>query len=158
MTIGAGEHVFLDTNVLLCASDRSRQQHSDALKLISMAPAGGIHLFVSGQILREYLVVATRPMDQNGLGMTPREALDNIERIAERTGIIDENRQVAKRLRKLVSQYALHGKRMHDANVVATMTSRGIETLVTENRRDFDGIDQIQIMDIAQATSTIRQP
>ncbi|WP_376693775.1 type II toxin-antitoxin system VapC family toxin [Wenzhouxiangella sp. EGI_FJ10409] len=155
MTIQAGDRIFLDTNVLLCASDSSRKQHATALELISEASASGIQLFVSGQVLREYLVVATQPISQNGLGMTPEEALGNVEQIKNRTGLAEEGRDVTERLGQLVSRHGLRGKRIHDAGIAATMASAGIEILVSENRSDFEGIEFIRILDIARAASEV---
>lgn len=155
MTIKAGEHVFLDTNVLLCASDASRDQHIHALRLLSEAGESGFHLLISGQILREYLVVATRPIGLNGLGMTSDEALRNIEQVKHRTGLIEETAQTAERLQSLVRRHTLQGKRIHDANVVATMACRGIKILITGNRRDFEGVDSIRIFDIEQAVAEL---
>lgn len=40
-----------------------------------MWPASGSVLYTSGQILREYLVVATRPVHHNGLGLARPDAV-----------------------------------------------------------------------------------
>ena len=40
--------------------------------LLGESSLHGWHLAASGQILREYLVVATRPLDANGLGLHVR--------------------------------------------------------------------------------------
>ena len=58
----AGEILFADTNVFLSATDRSREHHAEARELLQAAGAGKAVLAVSGQIIREYLVVATRPV------------------------------------------------------------------------------------------------
>ena len=55
----AGEILFVDTNVLLTATDELRPHHQAAQRLIAESGARGVHLAVSGQILREYLVDAT---------------------------------------------------------------------------------------------------
>ena len=63
MTIKAGETAFVDTNVLLCATNRSRPHHDEARVLSRAAcEAGSLALSV-----REYLVVATRPSKPTGL-------------------------------------------------------------------------------------------
>ena len=69
MVPAAGDILFVDTNVLLTATDESRPQHRDAGRLFGESGLHGLHLAASGQILREYLVVATRPPDTNGLGL-----------------------------------------------------------------------------------------
>ena len=60
----------------------------------------------------------------------------------------DENEEVARRLRQLALTYHLHGKRLHDANIVATMAAHGIRTLVTQNVTDFAPFDEIETMTV----------
>ena len=52
--------VFVDTNVLLSASDPQRALHHAALEILNDWPNQGQALATSSQVLREYLVVATR--------------------------------------------------------------------------------------------------
>ncbi|HXV63188.1 MAG TPA: PIN domain-containing protein [Vicinamibacteria bacterium] len=53
--------VLVDTNVLLSASTPARVEHGDALRILNQWPKEEFRLCTSGQILGEYLVVATRP-------------------------------------------------------------------------------------------------
>ncbi|MDR1214562.1 MAG: hypothetical protein LBK54_10865 [Propionibacteriaceae bacterium] len=57
-------NIFVDTNVFLAATDPHRQSHQAALTFLQ---EGEDTLFMSPQILREYLVVATRLSAVNGL-------------------------------------------------------------------------------------------
>jgi hypothetical protein len=84
MRIERGTKVFVDTNVLLEATDEGRRFHVEALNLFRNAAEDGVDLFLGTQVLREYLVVATRPIDNNGLGMTPELALDNVSRFQKK--------------------------------------------------------------------------
>ena len=145
MTIEAGEVVFADTNVLLCATDRSREHHEEARRLIRGAGPSGYHLALSGQVIREYLVVATRPVADNGLGLSTPEALHNVDQFSRPpTVFCDQPESVSVRLRELTAAHGLRGKRIHDANVVATMLVHGIRRLITENTRDFAVFDEIE--------------
>ena len=150
MTIKAGESAFVDTNVLLSATDRSRPRHSEARDLFRASREGGNTLALSGQIVREYLVVATRPAEVNGLGMNAADALRNISRIATRAIYCEETEAVSQRLRALIGTYSLCGKRIHDANVVATMAEHGIGWLITENKPDFEVFREIQTLDLGE--------
>lgn len=143
------ETLFVDTNVLLSATDESRACHRLARALIGQGGASGIHGATSGQILREYLVVATRPVGENGLGMSSVDALSNIEQFARRLALCDETESVSKRLRSLVRTHGLTGKSIHDANVVATMAAHGIRNLVTENPGDFDRYPEVMALELA---------
>lgn len=129
--------LFVDTNVLLTATDESRQLHSEALKLLSGIVDLGKRLAISGQMVREYLVVATRPVADNGLGLSAAQAEANVNEFSRRLEFYDETEAVSQRLRQLVTTHNLHGKRLHDANIVAAMVVHGICILLTQNGADF---------------------
>ncbi|MGH3246120.1 MAG: type II toxin-antitoxin system VapC family toxin [Trebonia sp.] len=130
------DRVMLDTNVLLAATDEGRTEHRDALMVINEW-AGAVTLCTSGQIMREYLAVATRPVERNGLGLKPAEALGNVRAIRERTAFLAEDATVADRLQRLLADVECGGKQVHDANVVATMLTHGVGMVVTMNIGDF---------------------
>ncbi len=129
--------VMLDTNVLLAATDEGRTEHDQALTIVNDWPARGVALYTSGQIVREYLAVATRPADMNGLGLPLADALANVHAFRGRTSLLAEDAKVSDRLLALLDDVECGGKQIHDANVVATMLVHGIDTIVTINTRDF---------------------
>lgn len=129
--------VMLDTNVLLAATDEGRAEHPDAQRILNVWPGAACTLYTSGQILREYLAVSTRPTGKNGLGMKTADALGNVRAIRERTTLLAENARVADRLLGLLDDVSCRGRQVHDANVVATMLAHGIEAVVTMNPDDF---------------------
>jgi predicted nucleic acid-binding protein len=131
------DRAMLDTNVLLAATDEGRAEHDQALKILNDWPAHGATLYTSGQIMREYLAVATRPTRQNGLGLTVADALANVRAFRGRTSLLAEDGKVADRLVSLLEQITCSGKQIHDANVVATMLVHGIDAVVTSNLNDF---------------------
>ena len=98
MATRAGERLFCDTNVLLSAVDRRRPLHSRAFRVLNEVPNQGVELCVSGQVLRECLVVSTRPVEANGLGLTLAAAVGNNRAFAERVTVLEETRGVASRL------------------------------------------------------------
>ena len=136
---------FVDTNVLLTASDADRFQHRACLSLLESGMAGEVSLFVSGQVFREYLVVATRPHKGNGLGMPITQALDNLAAIRQCIRILDENSSVVQRLARLIGKYEVRGKRIHDCNIAATMLEHGLKSLITLNPGDFEGIQELDL-------------
>lgn len=133
---------MLDTNVLLTATDEGKAEHADALRILNVWPGAACTLYTSGQILREYLAVATRPAGKNGLGMKTADALGNVRAIRERTTLLPENARVADQLLGLLDDVRCRGRQVHDANVVATMLAHGIEAVVTMNLDDFDRFGQ----------------
>lgn len=137
MATPAADRVVLDTNVLLAASDQGRREHTDAVEAINDWPAAGLVLYTNGQILREYLAVATRPVDRNGLGMARRDAVANVRALRARLNLLAEDVKVSDRLLQLLDGVDCVGKQVHDANIVATMLVHGVDTLVTINVEDF---------------------
>jgi predicted nucleic acid-binding protein len=137
MATSVADRAVLDTNILLAATDESREDHEDAIGAINVWPASGVVLYTSGQILREYLAVATRPVDHNGLGMTQPDAIANVRALRARLNLLSEDVKVSERLLELLDTIECRGKQVHDANVVATMLVHGIDTVVTLNVDDF---------------------
>jgi len=131
------ERAMLDTNVFLAATDEGRVEHPAALAVVNDWPAQGTALYASGQIMREYLAVATRPAGENGLGLALADALANVRAFRGRTTLLAEDGKVTDRLLALLDDTACGGKQVHDANVVATMLVHGIDTIVTINTGDF---------------------
>jgi predicted nucleic acid-binding protein len=128
---------MLDTNVLLAATDEGRAEHSGALTVLNDWAARRTELCTSGQVLREYLAVATRPAGNNGLGLKLLDAIGNVRAIRERTTLLGEDAKVADRLLGLLADVECDGKQVHDANLVATMLVHGVGTVVTMNLEDF---------------------
>ncbi len=133
----APDRVMLDTNVLIAATDEGRAEHHDALTVVNDWAAGHTELCTSGQILREYLAVATRPVSMNGLGLHLPDALGNVSAIRARVTLLAEDAKVADRLLGLLADVECRGKQVHDANLIATMLAYGIRAVVTMNTADF---------------------
>jgi predicted nucleic acid-binding protein len=128
---------MLDTNVFLSATDESRAEHRQALLVFNDLAGRGTTLYASGQVMREYLSVATRPTGSNGLGLKQADALANARAFRTRTTLLTEDTRVADRLLDLLDEIACGGKQVHDANIVATMLVHGIDRLITINVADF---------------------
>ena len=146
----AGEVLFVDTNVLLTATDASRAGHGAALRFLTGSWSRGYHLAASGQVLREYLVVATRPAAANGLGLAVADAVANVAEFLPLLHLCEENAEVSRRLRRLAAAHGVSGARLHDANIAATMLAHGIRRVVTRNSGDFAPFDGIETVDFAE--------
>ncbi len=151
MATPVADRVMLDTNVLLSATDETRADHTDAVTALNRWPASGMALYTSGQILREYAAVATRPTGLNGLGMALPAALANVRTLRHRLRLLPEDAKVANRLLDLLDAVDCTGKQVHDANVVATMLVHGIDALVTSNIEDFARFrDRVRVIKLSQ--------
>jgi predicted nucleic acid-binding protein len=104
-------------------------------------------LCVVPQVLYEFWAVATRPLEQNGLGMTPAEADVDILKILQRFRLFRDERGLFDRWRGLVLQLQVRGKNSHDARLVAAMQRHGLGTIVTFNVGDFTRYPGIAVID-----------
>jgi len=139
--------VFVDTNVLLAATEPRRADHEAAKRVLDDWPKRGVRLCTSEQILREYLVVATRPVEVNGLGLNVANARENVAAIRARMRFLEETFSVFARLQALLGSVDCSGKQVHDANVVATALTHDVESLVTANVDDFLRFDNfVQVL------------
>lgn len=148
-----GDIRFVDTNVLLVATDESRRQHRAALQVLAGAGPRGARLAASGQVMREYLAVATRSAETNGLGLAAADALANVEEFLRFLHLCEENEAVSRRLRELVQTHDLRGRQVHDAGIAATMSVHGLESVITENEADFALFEGIRPVSITGAAA-----
>jgi predicted nucleic acid-binding protein len=136
MPTAAGDPVFVDTNVLVYASVISAPSHQPALKAIVDMKKAKTELWISRQILREYLAVLSRP--QTFVNPIPISTLVSRVRAFQSWFLIaDEGPQVTAHLLSIVAQVPMGGKQIHDANIVATMQAYGVGKLLTHNISDF---------------------
>jgi len=136
MTNGEGDQVFLDTNILVYANAAEAPLHQPALSAIKTRYEAGVELWISRQVLREYLVTFSRPQRF----MNPRPILTVVERIRyfqSRFRVAEDNPTVTAHLLELVQQFPTGGKQVHDANIIATMLAYNISFLLTNNTDDF---------------------
>jgi predicted nucleic acid-binding protein len=132
----SAETVFLDSNVLIAASVEEHPSHAVARALAERLAAAGSTTFVSPQVCREFLSVMTRA-PVAGLAFSTAEALEVLGGWLAECSLLDETGDVVGELFRLVARYDVKGKKVHDANVVATLTANRITRLATLNQSDF---------------------
>ena len=62
---------LMDTNVLLRAVQKAAPEHALVVSAIAELTANGATIYVAPQVLVEFRVVATRPIEVNGFGWDP---------------------------------------------------------------------------------------
>lgn len=127
------EQLLVDTNILLEATDEKRTFHRAARELIESHRA----LSVPVQVIREYLVVATRPVSSNGLGLSLSDALANVREFRRMIGVLPESRPLLPTLLRLLAAIPCTGSRIHDAHIVAGALVHKIKTIVSLDSKDF---------------------
>jgi len=100
--------------------------------------------------MREYLVVATRPINANGLGLALTDALENVRRLQRNMVSLHETEQVALTLLKLVQESGVTGKRIHDANLAAVAQTHGVPAIVTLDAGGFAAYGAVRALNLEQ--------
>lgn len=132
--------LFLDTNVLLRLFDAAAPEHGTVRRAVETLEARGEALVIGLQVLVEAWVVATRPVERNGLGWPVWAAKTLVEAARSRFGVLVEDEATADRWTKIVVIGAVSGKHAHDARIVALMASHGVSRILALNGGHFVGI------------------
>ncbi len=137
---------LLDTNVVLRFSNSPDSRHELATEAVATLLFQGNECYLTAQVLIELWVVATRPVDVNGLGWSIEQTHDVIEQLLNRFPMADETSQIFSSWFDLVTENQIKGKRTHDARIVAVMLTSGIRHILTLNPNDFSGVSGITIV------------
>jgi predicted nucleic acid-binding protein len=136
MTDGSDSRWFVDANVLVFAANQFSPWHTAAVTRLQEARQDKISLVVNPQVVREFIAAASRPAP--GAASPPIDPiLENVRRIRAGFGLLDEHAATIDRLAELLKAVPTQGKQVHDANIVATMLTYGVSTLLTHNIVDF---------------------
>jgi predicted nucleic acid-binding protein len=136
MTTTGGDSLFLDTNVLIFATDSRSPLQPIAEGALQRNRIAGTWVVVSPQVLREYMAVALRPASAGG-NASLDDVRANIATFRAAFHVVAETDVVVERLVELLPKLPPSRRRIHDANIVATMLTYGIRQLLTHNTDDF---------------------
>lgn len=137
---------LLDTNVVLRFCNPLDVQHRLATDAVSFLLARGDECLLTAQVLVELWVVATRPVEVNGVGWTVEQTRSTIDQLLNRFPMIEESSEIFPNWLDLVTTSKVMGKRTHDARIVAVMLTHGITNLLTLNPSDFAVTSNITIV------------
>lgn len=133
---------FLDTNILVYANVEESPFHEVALQAIQRLYDAGSELWISRQVLREYLATLTRP--QQFTNVHPIEVLiEDVRLFQTQFRVAEDNAEVTEQLLRLMEEIPVGGRQVHDANIVATMLVYGIGQLLTHNVADFNRFSEL---------------
>ena len=130
-------HLFVDTNILVFATDAGSPFVSAAEAELEQWRKQGTDLYISVQVLREYLAVTTRPALAQITHPDYPAILGNMASFRSEFHVLEDTRLVAEKLGELVHRFAVKGRQVHDANIAATMLTNGLQHLLTHNGGDF---------------------
>lgn len=139
--------VLLDTNVICRLAESGHPHHVFAENAVNKLRDDQHELCLVPQVLYEYWVVVTRPVAENGLGMSPGYADKAINICLDWFTLFRDERGVFPLWRELVRQHDAKGKSAHDARLVAAMKRHNLTHLLTFNVADFQRYEGIELLD-----------
>jgi predicted nucleic acid-binding protein len=138
--------VLTDTNILLRLQQPHHPHCPIARRALDILRTRNQPLVIASQNLIEFWVAATRPFDQNGLGLTVDQAMDEISEI-KRLWVLLPDVPLFDEWERLVTSLRVSGKNAHDARLVSAMHAQGIDSILTFNWRDFTRFADITVID-----------
>lgn len=143
---------LLDTNVVLRLVDRNSTDHEQCQKAVERLIMRGDEPCLAPQVLVEFWVVATRPVENNGFGWDVTTAKNTVEKLRSHFSLRSETQDLFEEWLRLVTQ-GVKGKRAHDARLAAFVKVYRLEAVLTLNPRDFNGLG-IGVVEPADITIT----
>ena len=134
MAMMDAEPLFIDTNILIYANVAGAPFHQQALDALTLVQQSERPLWISRQVLREFIAARTRPQTF-AKPSTPEVVIERVRYLKEQFQVADDKATVTEQLIRLLGEFKIGSKQVHDANIVATM--------LAYNVKDFKRIENI---------------
>jgi predicted nucleic acid-binding protein len=146
--------LLIDTNTLLRTLQVRHPQYETAVRALEILPGRGRELHIVPQNLMELWVVATRPVAQNGLGLSTMEATSELMRLKSMFPLLPDTPAIYPVWENLVIQHQVSGKPAHDCRLVAAMLVHGLTAILTFDRTGFSRYPGIEVVNPSVAAAT----
>ena len=133
--------MLLDSNIIIYAINSSSPKHKKAQEFIQK---NAKDLSAAYQNIFESIRVLTHPKFSNP--MTPIKAMDSVYSIVSKLQILSPTFETHAIAFELITKYKVSSDAVFDAYLVATMLSNGEKMIVTDNVRDFEKIESIEVI------------
>ena len=135
--------ILVDTNLLLRMSSKTHPMYETARAAIRWIVINNHEAVIVPQVLYEYWVAATRPVENNGLGLSVAQVDTDLTDWLATFELLDDQGLVPV-WHGLVLAHDVKGKPAHDARLVTAMQHHGIDAIMTFNKGDFTKFPGIQ--------------
>ena len=136
MATTAADRVFVDTNIHVYSAVPAAPLCSAAAQALASLRAAGADLWISRQVIREYMAAVTRPQTFSRPFPAATVASDVVG-LQSAFHVAEDGPGVTSQLLRLLAAVPIGGKQVHDANIVATMLENNVSKLLTHNTADF---------------------
>ena len=134
----------IDTNILIYALDRESDFHQQALRILM---SSGV---VCWQNLTEFYAIVT---DKKRIKtpLSPQVTIRELNTLLNKFSleIVGPNLRTKELWFKLLKSNDTKGQIVHDIFLAATLLSNGIDTLITENTKDFSKIRDLKVVNLS---------
>lgn len=154
-------NILVDANVLLRLADPTNPSHGSAATAVATLRAQGDVLHIVPQCVYEFWVVASRPIANNGLGLSIAECVVELANVESSFPLLDDKPTLYAEWKSVVATFGCHGKIAHDARYVASMRTHGLDHLLTFNVGDFaryPGVVALDPVTIAASVPPTKNP
>ena len=138
-------NILVDTNILLRRAQPSSPHHRNAEDSVLALVRANIDVCLVPQVIYEYWVAATRPVEVNGLGMEVSWVEQSVETLLRDFVLLKDERGIFGNWRSFVTANSVKGKGAHDARLVAAMQRHGLSNILTFNVPDFSRFNSISV-------------
>jgi predicted nucleic acid-binding protein len=129
--------VLIDSNVLLRSMHPGHAHYAAAVNAVSTLRLRNETLCIAPQNLVEFWAVATRPREDNGLGMTVVRAATETASLRRLFHLLPYTPDVVEAWQRTVIGHGITGKQTHDAHLVAIMQAHAVTNVLTFNVSHF---------------------
>ena len=139
------------TNIVLRIAQPSHPMHAEAAKSVRALLHRKEALHVAPQVAYEFWVAATRPVANNGLGLSIEQTKRLVRRAEAFFMFVPDVPTIFQEWLRLVETYSVSGVNAHDARLVAAMKIHGLTHLLTFNSTDFKRYHGVEITVVTPA-------
>ncbi|OGE30737.1 hypothetical protein A3C59_03410 [Candidatus Daviesbacteria bacterium RIFCSPHIGHO2_02_FULL_36_13] len=133
--------MIIDSNILVFSINKRSPKHKKAQKFLQENLG---KLQVAHQNIFETLRVLTYPKFPNPLKI--KDAIEAVERILRVCSIVSPNWKTESIALELIKKYSLSSDMVFDAYLAATALSNDIDTIATDNVKDFSKFKEVTII------------
>jgi len=139
-----GTPYLVDSNILLRWVKPDDRDYPLVVSAIEAILADGGVLCYTSQNVAEFWNTCTRPLDQNGFGLSPQETDRRARAFEDKLRFLPDSAAVHEEWRALLVSHKVSGVQVHDARLAAAMRVHGFKRVLTFNQRDFARYPDIQ--------------
>jgi predicted nucleic acid-binding protein len=128
---------LLDTNILLRWIKPDDRDYSLVTSAVERLLRERTALCYTSQNVAEFWNTCTRPLGQNGYGLSPEQTDHRVKLFEENLRLLPDSLAVHEEWRKLIVAHSVRGVQVHDARLAAAMRVHGVQRILTFNEADF---------------------